>query len=45
MLFGIEWDTSSNGAFALSILPILLKGLWVTIQAAVLGFGVAAILD
>ncbi|QHS36985.1 ectoine/hydroxyectoine ABC transporter permease subunit EhuD [Alcaligenes faecalis] len=44
MLFGIEWDTSSNGAFALSILPILLKGLWVTIQAAVLGFGVAAIL-
>src|SRR5690606_4708455 len=44
MLFGIVWDTSSNGAFALSILPILLKGLWVTIQAAVLGFGVAAVL-
>ena len=33
-----------QGAFALSILPILLKGLWVTVQAAVLGFGVAAIL-
>ncbi|NYT66247.1 ectoine/hydroxyectoine ABC transporter permease subunit EhuD [Alcaligenaceae bacterium] len=44
MLFGIEWDTSNNWAFALSILPILLRGMLVTIQATVVGFGVAAIL-
>ncbi|WP_394060673.1 ectoine/hydroxyectoine ABC transporter permease subunit EhuD [Alcaligenes sp. WGS1538] len=44
MLFGIEWDTSSNWAFAVSILPILLKGLWVTVQATVVGFLVAAAL-
>lgn len=44
MLFGIEWDTSSNAAFALSILPILLKGLVVTLQATAVGFIVAAIL-
>ncbi|MCC2597498.1 ectoine/hydroxyectoine ABC transporter permease subunit EhuD [Pusillimonas sp. MFBS29] len=44
MLFGIEWDTSTNWAFAVSILPILLKGLIVTIQATVVGFGVAAVL-
>src|SRR3546814_10230154 len=40
MLFGIEWDTTSNWLFATSILPILLKGLVVTIQATVLGFAV-----
>lgn len=44
MLFGIEWDTSSELAFAWSILPILLIGLWVTIQATVLGFFVALVL-
>jgi polar amino acid transport system permease protein len=44
MLFGIEWDTSSNLAFAVSILPILLRGLIVTIQAALLGFVVALVL-
>lgn len=44
MLFGIEWDTSSQWAFAWSILPILGKGLIVTIQATLLGFVVAAIL-
>ncbi len=44
MLFGIEWDTSSNWAFAVSIFPILLKGLWVTLQATAVGFIVAAIL-
>ena len=44
MLFGIEWDTSSELAFAWSILPILLIGLWVTIQATVLGFVVALVL-
>lgn len=44
MLFGIEWDTSSEWAFAWSILPILLKGLWVTLQAAAAGFLLAALL-
>ncbi|NLY26723.1 MAG: ectoine/hydroxyectoine ABC transporter permease subunit EhuD [Alcaligenaceae bacterium] len=44
MLFGIEWDTTSNGLFAVSILPILLKGMLVTLQATVLGFAVAAVL-
>jgi len=44
MLFGFEWDTSSNLAFAISILPILLVGMWVTIQATVLGFFIAMVL-
>jgi len=44
MLFGIPWDTSSNVAFAVSILPILLRGLWVTLQATVLGFAIALVL-
>lgn len=43
MLFGIEWDTSSNWAFAASILPILLRGMVVTIQASVLGFAIALV--
>lgn len=44
MLFGIEWDTSSNLAFAISILPILLRGLIVTVQATALGFVMALVL-
>ena len=44
MLFGFEWDTSSTWDFAVSILPILLVGLWVTVQATVLGFLIAVIL-
>jgi polar amino acid transport system permease protein len=44
MLFGIEWNTANDWAFALSILPILLKGLVVTVQATVVGFGIAAVL-
>jgi polar amino acid transport system permease protein len=44
MLFGIEWDTSSEWAFAISILPILLHGLVVTIEATILGFFIALIL-
>ncbi|WDR07086.1 ectoine/hydroxyectoine ABC transporter permease subunit EhuD [Devosia rhodophyticola] len=44
MLFGIEWDTSSDLAFAISILPILLRGMIVTIQATFLGFFVALVL-
>lgn len=43
MLFGISWDTSSQWAFAWSILPILGRGLIVTIQATIVGFFVAAI--
>src|SRR3546814_18590489 len=44
MLFGIEWNTASDWLFASSILPILFKGLVVTIQATVVGFVVAAVL-
>lgn len=44
MLFGYEWDLSTPLAFAISILPILLTGMLVTIQAAVLGFAVALVL-
>jgi polar amino acid transport system permease protein len=44
MLFGIPWDTSSDLAFAISILPILLRGLVVTIQATALGFVIALVL-
>jgi polar amino acid transport system permease protein len=41
MLLGYRWDLSSDGAFALSILPILLKGMLVTLQATLLGFVIA----
>ena len=45
MLFGIPWDTAhGEWAFALSILPILLRGMWVTIEASVAGFFVALVL-
>lgn len=45
MLFGIAWDTThGEWAFALSILPILLRGMVVTIEASVAGFVVAALL-
>ena len=44
MLFGIEWDTSSNLAFAISIFPILMRGLWITLQATALGFAIALVL-
>ncbi|HRQ09909.1 MAG: ectoine/hydroxyectoine ABC transporter permease subunit EhuD [Trueperaceae bacterium] len=44
MLFGIQWDTSSELSFAVSILPILLRGLWVTVQATALGFVIAIVL-
>lgn len=43
MLFGISWDTSSTWAFIWSILPILARGLWVTLQATIVGFMIAAI--
>jgi polar amino acid transport system permease protein len=45
MLFGIHWDTGHGDlAFAISILPILLRGLLVTIEATIVGFIVALIL-
>lgn len=43
MLFGFEWDTSTPLNFALSILPILMRGLLVTMQATLLGFLVAIV--
>src|SRR5690606_37360196 len=44
MLFGFEWDTSSDWAFALSILPILLTALLTTLKAAAAGFALALVL-
>lgn len=44
MLFGIRWDTSTDLSFAISILPILLRGMVVTLQATALGFGIALVL-
>lgn len=44
MFFGIEWDTSSQWAFAISIFPILLHGLVVTLEATVVGFFIALVL-
>jgi polar amino acid transport system permease protein len=44
MLFGIHWDASSNWTLAWSILPILLRGLRVTLEATALGFVVGAAL-
>jgi polar amino acid transport system permease protein len=43
-MFGYEWDLSSNWAFAVSILPILLRGVWVTLLATALGFAIALVL-
>ena len=44
MMYGYAWDTSSNLAFALSILPILGIGLMVTLQATAAGFAIALVL-
>ncbi|WP_102223779.1 ectoine/hydroxyectoine ABC transporter permease subunit EhuD [Acidimangrovimonas sediminis] len=45
MLFGLHWDTAHGDlAFAASILPMLLIGMWVTIEASILGFFVALII-
>jgi polar amino acid transport system permease protein len=44
MMYGYEWDTSSNLAFATSILPILGIGLLVTLQAAAVGYAIALVL-
>jgi polar amino acid transport system permease protein len=45
MLFGLEWDTThGQWAFALSILPILLRGILVTLEATFVGFFIALVL-
>ena len=44
MLFGISWNTSSDGAFAASILPILLRGMVATVQASIVGLAIALVL-
>jgi polar amino acid transport system permease protein len=45
MLFGYQWDTGHGElAFAISILPMLLIGLLVTIEASIAGFFVALVL-
>jgi len=45
MLFDIAWDIDHGAwAFALSILPILLRGLLVTLEATLVGFFIAAVL-
>ncbi|MEJ2667977.1 MAG: ectoine/hydroxyectoine ABC transporter permease subunit EhuD [Deinococcales bacterium] len=41
MMYGIHWNLSSDWAFAASIIPILLRGLIVTVEATVLGFLIA----
>lgn len=44
MLFGFHWNTAAGAwEFALSILPILLIGLKVTIEATVVGFALALV--
>src|SRR5690625_566959 len=44
MLFGYEWDLTNNWTFAWSILPMLLRGMVVTIQATLLRLGIALVL-
>ncbi len=41
MLFGIHWNLASQWSFALSITPILLIGMKVTVEATVFGFLIA----
>ncbi|WP_454813993.1 ectoine/hydroxyectoine ABC transporter permease subunit EhuD [Labrys neptuniae] len=44
MMYGFEWDPSTPLTYAQSILPILLIGLTVTLQAAAAGFAIALVL-
>ena len=45
VLFGYTWDTDHGElAFAISILPMLLHGLVVTIEASIVGFFVAMVI-
>ncbi|MGV6873520.1 ectoine/hydroxyectoine ABC transporter permease subunit EhuD [Pseudochelatococcus sp. B33] len=43
MMYGYAWDTATPWDFAVSILPILLIGLTVTVQAALAGFAIAIV--
>lgn len=44
MLYGIHWDTSSDWAFLLSIIPILLRAMVVTLEATAVGFLLAMVI-
>lgn len=44
MMYGFAWNTATPLTFAVSILPILLIGLTVTIEATVCGFALALLL-
>ncbi len=44
MMYGFHWDLSSPLAFAWSILPIILIGLTVTLEATALGFAFSLII-
>ncbi|MCJ8238668.1 ectoine/hydroxyectoine ABC transporter permease subunit EhuD [Peteryoungia algae] len=41
MMYGYEWDTTTWVTYTLSILPIILIGLTVTLKAAAAGFAIA----
>jgi ectoine/hydroxyectoine ABC transporter, permease protein EhuD len=44
MMYGYEWDTTTWLTYTISILPIILIGLTVTLKAAAAGFAVALVL-
>lgn len=44
MMYGFEWNTTTPLTYASSILPIILIGLTVTLQAAAAGFAIALVL-
>ena len=44
MMYGYEWDTTTWLTYTISILPIILIGLTVTLKAAAAGFGIALVL-
>ncbi|GGA95080.1 ectoine/hydroxyectoine ABC transporter permease subunit EhuD [Brucella endophytica] len=44
MMYGYEWDTTTWLTYTISILPIILIGLTVTLKAAAAGFAIALVL-
>lgn len=44
MMYGYHWDTTTWISYTISILPIILIGLTVTLKAAVAGFSIALVL-
>ncbi|CAD7055226.1 amino acid ABC transporter permease [Pseudorhizobium endolithicum] len=44
MMYGYEWDTTTWLTYTISILPIILIGLTVTLKAAAAGFSIALVL-